>query len=114
MKERVQELESRLGFRLPDDYRQFLAAHGDSLLDHDLLFKPPRSGIVSELLTVNQILENDGNGRIGIPEKSLMHIGHNLMGGYPLPEGVRGWFRRSALHGELRIPGAVPVVRSVP
>ena len=43
---------------------------------------PPRSGVIDSLLTAEEILENDGQDRAGIPEKSLLHIGGNLMGGY--------------------------------
>lgn len=82
MNEPVLELEKRLGFRLPEDYRSFLAAHRDSFLDHARLFLPPRSGVVDSLLTADDILQNDDQKRIGIPEKSLMHIGGNLLGGY--------------------------------
>jgi hypothetical protein len=78
----VLELEKRLGIHLPADYRSFLVAHRDSLLDHARLFLPPRSGVVDSLLTVDQILKNDDQKQIGIPEKSLLHIGGNLMGGY--------------------------------
>lgn len=82
MNERVAELERRLGFQLPDLYRQFLWTHTDSLLDAALIFDAPRSGVIDELLTVEQILKNDECDRIGIPEQSLLHIGGNLMGGY--------------------------------
>lgn len=78
----VLELEKRLGLDLPADYRNFLVSHSDSLLDHARLFLPPRSGVVDSLLTVEEILENDDRKQIGIPEKALMHIGGNLMGGY--------------------------------
>jgi hypothetical protein len=43
---------------------------------------PPRFGVIDSLLTADEILKNDGKIQIGIPEKSLMHIGGNLMGGY--------------------------------
>jgi hypothetical protein len=79
--EGVFELERRLGFRLPDDYRHFLVAHVDSLLEPAIAFREPRQGIIDELLTVDQILDNDEKNMIGIPEKSLLHIGGNLMGG---------------------------------
>jgi len=82
MNERVTELERRLGFQLPDLYRQFLQTHTDSLLEASLIFDAPRSGVIDELLTVEQILKNEESERIGIPEQSLLHIGGNLMGGY--------------------------------
>ena len=82
MYEPVLELEKRLGIRLPEDYRSFLVDHRDSFLDHARLFLPPRSGVVDSLLTADDILQNDDQKRIGIPEKSLMHIGGNLLGGY--------------------------------
>ncbi|MBL9201667.1 MAG: SMI1/KNR4 family protein [Opitutaceae bacterium] len=78
----VVELEKRLGTRLPTDYRTFLLTHLDSLLEHALLFVPPRSGVIDTLLTAEEILRNDDEDRIGIPAKSLLHIGGNLMGGY--------------------------------
>ncbi len=82
MLELVQELESRLGFTLPHDYRQFLIGHRDQNLEHSLLFKSPRPGVIDLLLTAQEILLNDDERKIGIPEKSLMHIGGNLFGGY--------------------------------
>jgi hypothetical protein len=82
METHVQELEKRLGFSLPAGYRDFLVAHHDSLLDCARLFMAPRSGVIDSLLTAEEILKNDDQGRIGIPEKSMMHIGGNLMGGY--------------------------------
>ena len=82
MKARVEELEKRLGFSLPTDYRDFLVGHHDSLLDCARLFRSPRSGVIDSLLTADEILENHEQKRVGIPEKSLMHIGGNLMGGY--------------------------------
>ncbi len=78
----VLELEKRLGIRLPADYRNFLVAHRDSLLDCARLFTPPRSGVIDSILTADEILKNDDQKRIGVPEKSLLHIGGNLMGGY--------------------------------
>lgn len=81
MEARVQELENRLGFSLPTDYRDFLVAHHNSLLNHARLFISPRSGVIDSLLTADEILKNDDQKQIGIPEKSLMHIGGNLMGG---------------------------------
>jgi hypothetical protein len=82
MSARVLELEKRLGVRLPAEYRDFLVVHRDSLLDCARLFMPPRSGVIDSLLTADEILKNDDQEQIGIPEKSLMHIGGNLMGGY--------------------------------
>jgi hypothetical protein len=82
MKTSVLELEKRLGIRLPADYRDFLVTHRESLLDSARLFAPPRSGVIDSLLTADEILKNDDQKQIGIPEKSLMHIGGNLMGGY--------------------------------
>src|SRR5947207_2763776 len=78
----VLELEKRLGVRLPADYRDFLVVHCCSLLDCARLFMPPRSGVIDSLLTADEILKNVDQEQIGIPEKSLMHIGGNLMGGY--------------------------------
>ena len=78
----LQELEKRLGFRLPTDYRGFLVANRDSLLDCARLFMPPRKGVIDSLLTADEILKTDEQGLIGLPDKSLMHIGGNLMGGY--------------------------------
>jgi hypothetical protein len=78
----VLELEKRLGIRLPADYRNFLVAHRDSLLDCARLFMPPRSGVIDSILTADEILQNDDQKQIGIPEQSLLHIGGNLMGGY--------------------------------
>jgi hypothetical protein len=82
MEARVRELEKRLGLSLPKEYRNFLVAHQDSLLDCARLFMPPRSGVVDSLLTADEVLKNDDEQQFGIPEKSLMHIGGNLMGGY--------------------------------
>ena len=82
MEAQVQELEKRLGFLLPTDYREFLIAHRKATLGSALEFLPPRSGVIDFLLTADDILENDDQRQIGIPEKSLMHIGGNLMGGY--------------------------------
>lgn len=82
MTELVQELESRLGFPLPQDYRRFLIGHLSQNLEHSLLFKNPRSGVIDLLLTAQEILRNDDERRIGIPDESLMHIGGNLLGGY--------------------------------
>ena len=78
----VLELEKRLGIRLPGDYRSFLLTHTDSLLASALLFIPPRSGVIDTLLTADDLLKNDEDGRIGIPDIALMHIGGNLLSGY--------------------------------
>lgn len=43
---------------------------------------PPRSGVIDSLLTADEVLKNADHECVGIPEKSLMHIGGNLMGGY--------------------------------
>ncbi len=82
MTDLVTKLERRLGFSLPDDYRQFLQNHTNSALDPARVFNSPRSGIVDQLLTVDQLLKNDELDRIGIPEQSLLHIGSNFLGGY--------------------------------
>jgi hypothetical protein len=80
--ESISEFEVKLSTRLPDDYRTFLATHADALLVASLVFNAPRSGIVDRLLTIQEIQENDRNGRLGILERSLLHIGENLMGGF--------------------------------
>jgi hypothetical protein len=80
--ESIANYERRLGCRLPDDYRNFLASHSNHFLDQALVFNAPRSGIIDELLTVEQLLENDRKDCSGIPDKHLLHIGGNLMGGY--------------------------------
>jgi len=77
----IAKLESMLECRLPSDYRHFLLSHTQPLLETDLVFSPPHSGIISELLTIEQILENSEKDRIGIPDMALLHIGGNLMGG---------------------------------
>lgn len=78
----VQDLEGRIGAELPAAYRAYLVTATDKFLDQDIVFLAPRSGVVDEILTAGDVLENDAAGRIGIPEKSLMHIGGNLLGGY--------------------------------
>lgn len=81
-KSQVQDLEEKIGVKLPAAYRAHLVAAKDKLLDRAIAFLPPRSGVVDEILTVEDVLANDASGRIGIPDKSLMHIGGNLLGGY--------------------------------
>lgn len=78
----VQNLEERIRMALPADYRNYLIGATNKLLDEAILFKTPRSGVVDEILTAADILQNDIEGRIGIAEKSLLHIGGNLLGGY--------------------------------
>ena len=78
----VQDLETKIGAALPSAYRAYLATATDKLLDAAIIFQTPRSGVVDEILTVQDVLENDAAGRIGIPDRSLMHIGGNLLGGY--------------------------------
>lgn len=78
----VRELEGLIGKELPEDYRAFLVTHEDRMLEREIVFQPPRSGVIDEILTVGDILANDEAGGIGIPEKSLLHIGGNLFGGY--------------------------------
>ena len=90
----IAKLEGLLGFMLPLDYRQFLLSNTQPLLESDLIFRPPRTGIISELLTIEQILENSDDDRIGIPDKSLLHIGGNLMGGHLYLEVGRIGFGR--------------------
>lgn len=80
--DQVCELERRLGTKLPKEYRAFLVTHQDRLLERELVFSPPRSGVVDEILTTSDILANDEEGRVGIPERALLHIGGNLLGGY--------------------------------
>ena len=80
--EAVRELEHRLGFTLPNDYRGFLISHKVSFLDASLVFRSPQSGLIDQLLTVGEILRNAEEQRIGIPERSLLHIGGDFMGGY--------------------------------
>lgn len=81
-REVVNELERRLGFTLPSDYGQFLVSHADSFLESPVTFRSPRAGLVDLLLTASEILKNTDNNQIGIPERSLLHIGGSLMGGY--------------------------------
>ncbi|GAB5562881.1 MAG: hypothetical protein SynsKO_45280 [Synoicihabitans sp.] len=78
----VKVLEDKIGVMLPQSYRVYLTNSEDKFLDQAIIFKPPRSGVIDELLTVGDVLANDAAGQIGIPERSLMHIGGNLMGGY--------------------------------
>ncbi len=90
----VRELETRIGAGLPEDYRSFLVAHTDRLLDREITFASPRNGVVDELLTAADILKNDDCDRIGIPEESLMHIGGNLLGHYLYLDLSRNGFGR--------------------
>ncbi len=78
----VRDIEARIGAELPEDYRAFLVTNRDQLLEREIVFTPPRSGVVDLILTAEEILANDAAGRIGIPDKSLLHIGGNLLGGY--------------------------------
>jgi hypothetical protein len=82
MESRVQELEKRLVVSLPTGYRNFLVDHQNSLLECALRFISPRSGVIDSLVTADEILQNDDQERLGIADKSLMHIGGDLMGGY--------------------------------
>ena len=82
MRAHIEELERRLRVSLPTDYRDFLEGHHDSLLEATRNLVSPRSGVVDTLLTAEDMLRNDDQHRIGIPEKSLLHIGGNLLGGY--------------------------------
>jgi hypothetical protein len=79
---KIEDLEKRIGKRFPEDYRAFLLGHENHLLDHPIIFLSPRSGMVDMILTAEDILENDEKKRIGIAERSLLHIGGNLLGGY--------------------------------
>lgn len=78
----VQNLEARIRAVLPASYRGYLASATDKLLEDAIVFASPRSGIIDEILTAEDVLRNDDEGGIGIPEKSLLHIGGNLLGGY--------------------------------
>jgi len=81
MKHHLEELENRLGFTLPEDYRAFLTSNDGTTFD-PLVFRSPKSGIIDHILTAEQILRNDRDGRIGIPKEGLLHIGGNVLGGY--------------------------------
>lgn len=74
--------EKMLGVRLPEDYREFLVDHANPELPEPLVFNPPHSGIIHRLLTIDQILENDRLGKIGLPQFALLTIGSNDSGGY--------------------------------
>jgi len=78
----VQSLEGRIGVALPTAYRDYLVSATDKFLEDAIIFKSPRSGVIDEILTAEDVLRNDDEGRLGIPEKSLLHIGGNLLGGY--------------------------------
>lgn len=78
----VQNLERRIGAALPASYRDYLVNAVDKFLEDAIVFRSPRAGVIDEILTAADVLRNDDEGRIGIPEKSLLHIGGNLMGGY--------------------------------
>lgn len=77
----VINLEQRLGVKLPGSYREYLVASPGKFLEDAIVFSPPRSGVVDEILTAEDILRNDDSNMIGIPEKSFLHIGGNLLGG---------------------------------
>ena len=79
--ETITAFESRLGRMLPDDYRTFLCSHSESWLAQPRVFDSPRSGIIDQLFTIDQILKNESQDAIGIPDLSLLYIGDNLMGG---------------------------------
>ena len=78
----VQNLEARIGASLPASYRGYLVNVTEKFLEDAIVFQAPREGVIDEILTVADVLRNDEEGRVGIPEKSLLHIGGNLMGGY--------------------------------
>ena len=78
----VVEFEAVLGCRLPSAYREFLVSNTDSLLHPCLELSPPRSGVVDTLLTAEELLENNARQVSGIPEKGLLHIGGNILGGF--------------------------------
>ncbi|MCW1915155.1 SMI1/KNR4 family protein [Luteolibacter sp. GHJ8] len=78
----VRDLEGRIGAALPTSYREYLVSATDKFLEDAIDFQFPRSGVVDEILTARDLLQNDDAGRIGILEKSLLHIGGNLFGGY--------------------------------
>lgn len=78
----INELEECIGSKLPDDYADFLSSHTDGYLDSPLVFDDPRSGVVDELFTSKDIVQNSIDNCLGIPDKGLVHIGSNIMGGY--------------------------------
>ena len=80
--EKLRDFEQRLRCALPDDYKSFLQTHTHQLLPTPLAFCAPRSGSIDQLLTIDDLLRNDERNMIGLPEKHLMHIGHNIFGGY--------------------------------
>ena len=79
--ELITDFESRLGRKLPDDYRTFLSSNAESWLPEALLFDAPRSGVIDQLFTIQAILENERRKAVGIPEQSLLYIGSNVLGG---------------------------------
>ena len=84
--ELVAEFERRLGCVLPPSYASFLTAHTDKSLNPSLVFPvlgdPPFGSpcTLDELLTVSDLIENDENRCIGIPDLGLLHIGGDVLG----------------------------------
>ena len=80
-----QELEQRIALKLPDDYRQFLEAHTESLLPTSQVFslseKTPfgESGVLDELNTLGSFANN---GIRLFEDVRMLVIGDNLFG-YP-------------------------------
>jgi len=78
----VSKLEEIIGSEIPKDYARFLSSHTDSFLDSSLVFNEPRTGIIDELYTAKDIIKNSVENNLGIPDKGLVHIGSNIMGGF--------------------------------
>jgi hypothetical protein len=80
----LSEFETRLGALLPQEYRDFLAAHTDKLLEPELKFDVANgpSGIVSYLYTACDLLKRSIENRLGDPSQGMMAIGSDQMGGY--------------------------------
>lgn len=82
----VAQFESLLGCSLPSDYATFLCTHEDRCLEPSLTF--PVAGnatfgspcTLDELLTVSDLLANDGSGRIGLSDLGLLCIGGDVLG----------------------------------
>lgn len=78
------ELEGLLGIALPPEYRAFLIANADKLMEPELEFRIPNgpSGIVTYLYTACDLVKRSAQNRLGDPARGMMAIGADQMGGY--------------------------------
>jgi hypothetical protein len=75
----IEKYENEADFRFPEAYRKFLINNEGEWFENEISFNDKRGHFVERFLTIENIIQNDKEDCLGIPDYDLIFIGECSM-----------------------------------